>query len=329
MRVLVTGGAGYIGSHAVRALLRAGHEVVVLDDLSTGHRAAVDPGARLVVADLRDRGALCEALAGTDAVVHFAARSVVGESVRAPLDYWDVNVTGSLALLRAMAEQGVRRLVFSSTAATYGIPERMPITEDVPQRPINPYGASKLAVERAIRDLLDADPRWSAAILRYFNVAGCAADGSLGEDHQPETHLVPLVLQAAAGRRPHVTLFGTDYDTPDGTCIRDYVHVEDLVAAHLVALDALRPGELRVHNVGIGRGYSVREVVASVRRVTGRDFEVREGPRRPGDPPRLVTDPSSLVAELGWRPRYTDLDAIVRTAWAWALAHPAGYGDRG
>jgi len=329
MRVLVTGGAGYIGSHAVRALADAGHEVVVLDDLSTGHRAAVDGRARLFEADLRDRRALDEVLPGVDAVVHFAARSVVSESVRRPLDYWDVNLTGSLALLRAMSDHGVRRLVFSSTAATYGIPDRMPITEDVDQRPINPYGASKLAVERAIRDVLDADPTWSAAILRYFNVAGCASDGSLGEDHQPETHLLPIVLQAAAGRRSHVTLFGTDYDTPDGTCIRDYVHVEDLVAAHLVALEALRPGDLRVHNVGIGRGYSVREVVDAVRRVTGRSFDVREGARRPGDPPSLVTDPSSLVGSLGWRPRHTDIDAIVRTAWAWVQAHPEGYGDRG
>lgn len=328
MRILVTGGAGYIGSHAVKILADAAHEVVVLDDLSTGHRAAVDPRARLVEADIRDRGALMEALTGVQAVIHFAARSVVGESMRVPLDYWDVNVSGSLALLRAMHDSGVRRLVFSSTAATYGIPERMPITEDVAQQPINPYGASKLAVERAIRDLVASDPSWSAAILRYFNVAGCAADGSLGEDHQPETHLIPIVLQAASGRRPHVTVFGTDYDTSDGTCIRDYVHVEDLVAAHLMALDALKPGDLRVHNVGIGRGYSVREVIEAVRRVTGRPFEVREGERRAGDPPSLVTDPGSLMRDLGWRPRHVDIDSIVRTAWSWAQAHPHGYDDR-
>ncbi len=323
MHVLVTGGAGYIGSHATRALLDAGHRVRVYDNLSTGHRQAVDPRAELVIGDLRDRDTLARALDGMDAVLHFAARSLVAESVREPLAYWNNNVGGSLSLLQTMTERGVRRLIFSSTAATYGIPEVDPITEDCPQHPINPYGSSKLAVERLIQDHAASQRDFSFASLRYFNVAGCA--WGLGEDHHPETHLIPIVLQCAAGRRDAIAIFGTDYPTPDGTCIRDYVHVRDLVDAHVVVLEALRPGDARVYNIGSGRGWSVREVIEAAKSVTGTDFTVKEADRRPGDPATLVTDPSRITAELGWRTRHSDLRVILADHWAWTQEHPGGW----
>lgn len=323
MKTLVTGGAGYIGSHAVRALLDAGISVRVLDNLSTGHRVAVDRRATFIQADLRDTDRVVAALEGCDAVLHFAALSLVGESCAKPLVYWDNNVGGSLSLLAAMKRAGVQRLLFSSTAATYGIPEVSPIRESVEQRPINPYGSSKLAVERLIHDHAAASEGFSFAILRYFNVAGCA--WGLGEDHDPETHLVPIVLQCAAGTRDRIAIYGTDYPTPDGTCVRDFVHVRDLVEAHVAVVKALRPGDRRIYNVGTGKGYSVREVVDAARRVTGVDFEVVEGARRPGDPPSLVTDARRIEAELGWRASHSALESILGSHWAWTQEHPEGW----
>jgi UDP-glucose-4-epimerase GalE len=326
MRVLVTGGAGYIGSHTVRLLLARGHDVTVLDNLTYGHRAAV-PADRLVVGDLADPAALDRALTGAEAVVHFAAFAYVGESVTNPAKYYSNNLVASLALLDACRRHGVRRFVFSSTCATYGVPSAVPITEDEKQLPINPYGNTKLAVERALADYAGAYPLGYCA-LRYFNAAGASPDGTIGEDHDPETHLIPLVIAAATGRRPHVEVFGTDYPTPDGTCVRDYIHVDDLAEAHILALDRLGPGVQLRYNVGTGRGYSVREVIRAVEEVTGLKVPVREGPRRPGDPPELVADASKIRRELGWGPKYTDLRSVVQTAWNWHKAHPDGYADR-
>lgn len=323
MKVLVTGGAGYIGSHAVRALLDAGHTVRVLDNLSTGHRVAVDPRAELVVADLHQTSAVIEALSGCTAVLHFAASSIVSASCATPLPYWQNNVGGTNSLLRAMLEADVHRLIFSSTAATYGIPEVPLIGEDTPQSPINPYGQTKLAVERMIQDVSAAHPHFSSAILRYFNVGGCA--WGLGEDHTPETHLLPIVLQCAAGVRDSVAIFGTDYPTPDGTCVRDYVHVRDLVEAHVVVLAALEPGDRRVYNIGTGNGASVRQVMDAAKRVTGVDFDVRLGDRRPGDPAQLVTDPTRIQTELGWSASHSHIDNLLATHWAWTLEHPNGW----
>ncbi len=327
MKLLVTGGAGYIGSHAVQRLVRDGHEVTVVDSLVTGHRAAVDPSATLHELDLRDTPALTELMLATqpDAVLHFAALSIVGESVQQPLRYWDNNVGGAISLLSAMAAGGVERLIFSSTCSTYGEPERMPIREDAPQAPINTYGRTKLAVEGLIQDHAAARPGFSYAMLRYFNVAGCDRSGRLGEDHRPETHLVPIVLQAAAGLRDGVAIFGTDYDTPDGTCVRDYLHVDDLVAAHVCALERLRPGRGDALNLGVGRGYSVRELLAVAKRVTGVDFPVTEAPRRSGDVPVLYADPSRALVRLGWAPECSDLETILSSAWRWHQAHPEGY----
>ncbi len=345
MRFLVTGGAGYIGSHATLRLLDAGHEVTVVDNLYRGHRGAIEalarvggPRLRFVEADILDTAAVARALrdGGVETVLHFAALTYVGESMERPDDYHRTNTTGGESLLAAMRACGVHRLVFSSTAATYGVPDAgaMPITEDTPQRPINPYGASKLAFEHVLR----AQTSWlSSVALRYFNVAGADPAGRLGEDHRPETHLIPICLEVALGRRPQLTVFGDDFPTPDGTCVRDYVHVEDLVDAHVAALAALENGTVdgtvdrqTPHrflrwNIGIGRGYSVREVLESCRRVTGHAIPAAIGPRREGDPPSLYADPAAITRDLGWRARWTDLDAIVRTAWDWMRAHPAGY----
>jgi len=324
MKALVTGGAGYIGSVVAKQLLAAGHTVTVLDDLSRGHAAAVPAGADRAGVSLRDAAGLAEVLAGGyDAVLHFAALALVAESVAQPERYWHNNVGGTLNLLDAMRAHGARRLVFSSTCATYGEPETVPIGEDEPTAPVNAYGASKLAVDLMIRDECRAHGL-AAISLRYFNVAG--ASGELGEDHQPETHLIPLVLQAAAGAREHISVYGTDYPTRDGTAVRDYIHVEDLGEAHLLALGALRPGAHRVINLGTGDGYTVREVIEAARRVTGREITVREEPRRAGDPPELVAAPARARAELGWSPR-RDLEAMIADAWAWHQAHPDGYGD--
>jgi len=336
MNFLVTGGAGYIGSHATRHFLDAGHDVVVLDDFSRGHRAAVDAiaraaGRRPVVAErsLAETGALAALLRehAIDCVVHFAAFANVGESVEHPLRYYRNNTAGTLSLLEAMAESGVNRLVFSSTCATYGEPAAMPIVETMPQHPVNPYGASKYFIERMLADHAAARPEFACAALRYFNVAGCAEDGALGEDHDPETHLIPVTLQVALGRRPRLAIFGTDYPTPDGTCVRDYIHVEDLVEAHGVVAEALEPGDVRAYNLGIGRGHSVREVIEAARRVTGHPVPAEEAPRRPGDPPELWADASKIERELGWSARRRDLDDIVASAWRWFRAHPDGYAN--
>ncbi|MFO0964193.1 MAG: UDP-glucose 4-epimerase GalE [Gemmataceae bacterium] len=328
MRILVTGGAGYIGSHAVKLFLERGHDVTVYDNLCFGHKTAV-PAERLIVADLKDVHRLDQVLLERriEAVVHFAAFCFVGESVKDPGKYWQNNLVNTLGLMECMRRHRIGRFVFSSTAATFGTPETMPITEATPQRPINPYGHSKLAVEAALSDYARAYG-WGYAALRYFNASGAAADGSIGEDHDPETHLIPLVIQAAVGQRPHIEIFGDDYRTPDGTCVRDYIHVDDLASAHLLALEKLGPGSELRYNLGIGKGYSVREVIAAVEEVTGKKVPVKVGPRRAGDPPVLVASSEKIQHELGWKPRYNDLRAIVETAWKWHQAHPRGYRDR-
>ena len=324
-RILVTGGAGYIGSVCAAQLLGdGGHEVVVLDNLSRGHRAAIPAGAEHADVDLLDAPALVSAMADArpDAVMHFAALALVGESVEHPERYWRTNVGGTLNLLDAMRGAGVERLVFSSTCACYGAPDSVPIAEDTPTRPANPYGASKLAVDQMIGEHCIAHGL-AAISLRYFNVAG--ASGEQGEDHHPETHLIPNVLRAALGTLEHVDVFGTDYETPDGTAIRDYIHVEDLAQAHLLALEATRGGEHRILNLGNGNGFSVREVIDAGRQVTGLEIPARDAPRRPGDPPVLVAASQRIRDELGWEPRKPELEAMIADAWAWAQAHPEGY----
>jgi UDP-glucose 4-epimerase len=311
MRILVAGGAGYIGSVVTAALLAEGHEVTVLDDLSTGHSDAVPSGARFVEASLHDSAPVL-ADVRPEAVLHFAARSLVGVSQQRPFEYWETNVGGSLALLEAMRAADCRRIVFSSTAATYGEPESVPIREDAPTRPTNTYGASKLAVDHMLTSYAVAHGI-AAVSLRYFNVAGAAF--GLGERHATETHLVPIALQVAAGQRASMTIFGEDYPTPDGTCIRDYVHVADLADAHLLALPAAAEGEHRVYNLGNGTGFSVQEVVDAVRTVTGHAVPVEVGARRAGDPAQLVASSERIRADLGWEPRHTDLVGIVRDAW--------------
>jgi UDP-glucose 4-epimerase len=316
MRLLVTGGAGYIGSVVSAHLRAAGHDVVVLDNLSKGHADAVPDGERLEVVDLLDSAALNAVVAtGFDAVLHFAARSLVAESVEQPVEYFRTNVGGTLNLLDAMRGAGVRRIVFSSTAAVYGAPAETPIREDAPAAPTNPYGASKLAMDQVIAAEASA-AGLGAVSLRYFNVAG--ASGSLGERHDPETHLIPLVLDAAAGRRVSVKVFGTDYATPDGTAIRDYIHVDDLARAHLLALDATAAGGHRVFNLGNGSGYSVREVIDIARAVTGVDIAVEETGRRAGDPPVLVASSERIRTELGWVPEKPSLEDMIGDAWLFA-----------
>ncbi len=330
MNVLVVGGAGYIGSHCVRQLAAAGHRPVVLDNLVYGHRAAVAPGVAFHEAHLGDGGSVVRILREEkiELVMHFAAFCYVGESVTDPLKYYFNNVVATLNLLRAMSEAGVRKFVFSSTCATYGVPERLPILESAPQAPINPYGQTKLDVENALRALAVAHGL-SFAAFRYFNAAGASEDGKIGEDHDPETHLIPLAFSAAAGRLPHLQLFGTDYPTPDGTCLRDYVHVDDLSRAHIAVFPRLEAkGSGHFYNLGTGRPSSNREVIQAVERATGRTVPVIESPRRPGDPPALYADSAKAQSELGWRPKFTSLDSIVATAWAWHRSHPDGYGDR-
>jgi len=338
MNVLVTGGAGYIGTHAVLRLLEAGHAVTVADDLSRGHRVAVtglEPLGDLAFVETgvgdRDRIAAVLRDRNVDLVMHFAALAYVGESVEQPLRYYRSNAAGTLALLEAMDETGVDRIVFSSTCATYGEPPAsdVPITEACPQRPINPYGHSKLMAEQMLADhtarKAALGEAFAATVLRYFNVTGCDEQGRLGEDHRPESHLVPICVEAALGQRDRVSIFGTDYPTPDGTCIRDYVHVDDLIDAHMVAMDAQTPGEMRAYNVGGGRGYSVREVIEACRRVTGVAFEVVDAPRRPGDPPVLYAEATKIRRELGWSARRNDLDATIDDVWRWRREHPGGY----
>lgn len=339
MRILVTGGCGYIGSHAALRLLEDGHHVTVIDNLFRGHRGAAEILAqvgghrfRLVEADVRETDAVAEAMRGqaTELVLHFAALTYVGESVEKPQEYFSNNLDGGLSVLRAMRSAGVRRIVFSSTAATYGEPpqDSMPIVESTPTRPVNPYGESKLRFELALREECAApdDPAPLAAVaLRYFNVAGADPKARIGEDHRPETHLIPICLEVALGKRPHLTIFGEDYPTPDGTCVRDYVHVVDLVDAHVAALAALEPARFKCWNIGIGRGHSVREVLESCRRVTGHPIPAQLGLRRPGDPPALYADPGAIRRDLGWKARFTELDEIVATAWRWHRANPNGY----
>jgi UDP-glucose-4-epimerase GalE len=328
MHILVTGGAGYIGSHAVKLFLERGHEVWVYDSLLYGHRAAV-PADRLIVGELGETHRIDQVLLEhrIDAVVHFAAFAAVGESVQQPAKYWQNNVVNTLNLMEALRRHNISRFVFSSTAATFGTPAQMPITEQTPQLPINPYGMTKLTVERALADYASAY-QWGFAALRYFNASGAHPDGTIGEDHTPETHLIPLVIYAAMGKRPHIEIYGTDYPTPDGTCVRDYIHVCDLADAHLLALEKLQPGQKMHYNLGIGRGYSVREVIAAVETVTGKKVPVKEGPRRAGDPPELVASSEKIQRELGWKPRFREIQAIVETAWNWHKAHPKGYKDK-
>jgi UDP-glucose 4-epimerase len=330
VRLLVTGGAGYIGSVVASQLLEEEHEVMVLDNLSKGHRSAVPDGASFVRGDLLDGERLARLLAtGFDGVLHFAALSLVGESVEHPGRYYRANVVGTLNLLEGMRIAGVPRLVFSSTAAVYGEPEEAPITEVAPTRPTNPYGGSKLAIDGMI-GFHAAAHGLRATSLRYFNVAG--ASGVLGEDHHPETHLIPLVLAAAAGGRASVEIYGTDYPTPDGTAVRDYIHVEDLARAHLLALEEAggtspsEPGEHRIYNLGNGAGFSVREVVRTAREVTGRRIKAVEAPRRAGDPAILVASSQKIREELGWAPKKPEIATMVSDAWDWMQAYPHGYG---
>jgi UDP-glucose 4-epimerase len=319
VKLLVTGGAGYVGSVCTAHLLEAGHDVTVLDDLSTGHKDAVPDGARLVDADLAE--AADEVLAdGFDGVLHFAAKSLVAESVERPELYWAGNVVTTLRLLEAMRTHGTPRLVFSSTAATYGEPEQVPIREDAPARPTNPYGASKLAIDHAISSYAAAHGL-AAVSLRYFNVAG--AHGRYGERHTTETHLIPIVLQVASGTRESVRINGEDYPTPDGTCVRDYIHVDDLADAHLLALQHAEAGRHAIYNLGSGTGFSVRQVIEACREVTGHPIPAVAAPRRPGDPAVLIASSERAQAELGWRPHRTDLTRIVRDAWEFAQSRPA------
>ncbi len=327
MNVLVVGGAGYIGSHVVRLLTKAGHETWVYDNLSRGHRQAV-PTGRLIEASLTDRVRLEDTLRELriDAVMHFAAFALVGESVEDPALYYNNNVVATLALLDAMRATNVRRMVFSSTTATYGVPERIPITEDEPQTPINPYGFSKLVIEQALQDYAKAYGLGFAA-LRYFNAAGATPDGDLGEDPRPESHLIPIVLQVALGQREKIAIFGEDYPTQDGTCIRDYIHVDDLGDAHIKALQQIEPGKQIKLNLGTGRGDSVREVIEACRRVTGHPIPTEIGVRRPGDPPELVADSTRAQQQLDWQPRYNSIESIIQTAWNWHRGHPHGFSE--
>ncbi len=328
MKLLVTGGAGYIGSVVALQLLKAGHEVTVLDNLSKGHEEAVPEGAEFVRADLLDAERLAETLAGGyDGVLHFAALSLVGESVEHPERYYRANVVGTLNLLDAMRDTGVPRLVFSSTAAVYGEPDEVPIPETAPNRPTNPYGGAKLAADQLIGFHTKAHGL-KATSIRYFNVAG--ASGTLGEDHEPETHLIPVVLSAALGERENIKIFGTDYPTPNGTSVRDYIHVEDLGRAHLLALEAAdeaQTGEHRVYNLGNGSGFSVREVIEAAREVTGRSIQAVEAPRRAGDPAALVASSKKIREDLGWKPEKPSLEAMISDAWDWMQRHPRGYDE--
>lgn len=325
MRLLVIGGAGYIGSVVAAQLGEAGHTVTVFDNLATGHRAAVPPGATFIHGDILDADHLRRVLAtGFDGVLHFAARSLVGESVRDPIGYYRVNVGGTLNVLDAMRATGTPRLVFSSSAAVYGIPDEVPISEDAPERPISPYGASKHAIDTLI-GYASAAYGIGAVSLRYFNVAG--ASGPFGEDHRPETHLIPLVLQVALGKRSEISVFGTDYPTPDGTCIRDYIHVSDLAEAHVLALHHLRKGGASaVYNLGNGNGFSVKQVIETARAVTGCPIPVQMAPRRAGDPAVLVASSDKARRELGWNPTRFRLEQMIADAWRWHQNHPHGYG---
>jgi UDP-glucose 4-epimerase len=327
MRVLVCGGAGYIGSNMTAKLKVAGHEPVVFDNLSKGHKSAIRD-TEFVKGDLADSHLLVETLEKFDieAVMHFAAFIEVGESVQAPLKYYRNNLSCTENLLSAMETAGVQKFVFSSTAAVYGVPKKVPITEDSPTEPINPYGQTKLAVERMCHYQSRAG-KLTFASLRYFNTCGAGNNGSLGEDHRPESHLIPLTIQAAMGKRSNIKIYGTDYDTPDGTCIRDYIHIDDLCGAHLLALEKLQTERELIYNLGNGKGYSVREVIETVRNITGKNFKVVEAERRLGDPSLLTSDATRAFKELGWKTEKPDLEQMVSTAWKWHSEHPNGYPD--
>jgi UDP-glucose 4-epimerase len=325
MKVLVVGGAGYVGSHTVRLLTAAGHEVWVYDNLSRGHREAV-PRGKLIEGNISDRALVLQVLRDKEieAVMHFAAYALVNESVQHPAIYYQNNVSATLDLLEAMRQAGVWRFVFSSTTATYGQPEKIPISEDTPQQPINPYGFTKLVIEKALSDYAQAYG-FGVAALRYFNAAGAAEDGSIGEDHDPESHIIPIVLQVALGQREFISVYGNDYPTPDGTCVRDYIHVEDLGSAHLKAMNLLKPGSNFQMNLGTGQGTSVLEVIQACREVTGHAIPIQNAPRRAGDPAKLIADSSLAQKTLDWKPSYTSIRPIVETAWRWHRTHPRGY----
>jgi UDP-glucose 4-epimerase len=323
MNILVTGGAGYIGSICVEQLLEAGHTVTVFDNLTEGHRKAVDPRVKLIVGDLQQRCDIEDAMeaAKPDAVMHFAANALVGESMENPSKYFRNNVYGGLNLLDAMVSVGCKKFVFSSTCATFGPPDRLPIDETVPQRPINPYGESKLMFEKVLR-WYDEIHGLKFVALRYFNAAG--ATEKYGEDHRIETHLIPNIFKVALGQKEQVDIYGTDYETPDGTCVRDYIHIIDLAQAHMLALTTTESG---FYNLGTGGGTSVREVIAACEKVTGKPIKVVEKPRRPGDPARLIAGSDKIRTELGWTPKYQEIDKIVASAWAWHVRNPLGYQD--
>jgi UDP-glucose 4-epimerase len=328
MKVLVAGGAGYIGSHTVKRLVEAGHEPVIYDNLSRGHKTAAEIlKVPFVAADLNDKPTLLRTLneRGIEAVMHFAAYAYVGESVDKPLMYYHNNVATTVTVLEAMQEAHVSRFIFSSSCATYGDPERVPITEDQRQAPVSPYGMTKLMVEQVLKDLRGGWKDFKFAALRYFNASGCAMDGSIGEDHDPETHLIPVVLQSILGVRPGLTLFGTDYPTKDGTNVRDYVHVDDLADAHIAAMDKLNTTPEIFCNLGTGTGFSVKEIIATAEKVTGKKAPVTYGPRRPGDAIALYADPSRAKSLLGWEAKYKDPETIIRSAWNWFEKHPRGY----
>ncbi|HUR58811.1 MAG TPA: UDP-glucose 4-epimerase GalE [Opitutaceae bacterium] len=330
MNVLVVGGAGYIGSHCVRQLIAAGHRPVVLDNFVYGHRGAVGSGVKVHDGNLGDEAFVGRILKDEkiEVVMHFAAYCYVGESVTDPLKYYFNNVVATLHLLNAMLAAGVNKFVFSSTCATFGVPASLPIHENLPQAPINPYGQTKLDMEHALKSLAHAKGL-SFAAFRYFNAAGAAEDGAIGEDHDPETHLIPVAIDVAVGKRPHIELYGTDYPTPDGTCLRDYVHVDDLSRAHIAVFDQLaRKGAQLFYTLGTGTPTSNRAVLRAVEKITGKSVKVIESPRRAGDPPALYADSSKAQRELGWKVKFPDIESIVATAWKWHSSHPNGYADR-
>jgi UDP-glucose 4-epimerase len=327
MRILVCGGAGYIGSNMTAMLATQGHEPLVYDNLTKGHRSAVSR-TEFVKADLADYELLVKTLKKykIDAVMHFAAFIEVAESLQSPLKYYQNNVSNTRILLAAMQDSKVRKFVFSSTAAVYGLPSKVPVTEDLPKKPINPYGETKWAAERMCH-FQSRTGKLHYAALRYFNAAGAGHNATLGEDHRPESHLIPLIIKAAMGKCPEVKIYGTDYPTPDGTCIRDYIHIDDLCTAHLLALNKLEQSSELVYNLGNGKGYSVKEVLETVKTVSGKDFKVVTTDRRPGDAPILTSDAAKARKELGWKTRFGDLTKIVETAWKWHSEHPNGYAD--
>ena len=329
MAVLVCGGAGYIGSHAVHVLIEKGEEVIIVDNLQTGHRAALHPKEKFYEGDIRDVAVLDKIFTENDieAVIHFAANSLVGESMEKPLLYFNNNVYGMQVLLEGMVKHGVDKIVFSSTAATYGEPKRVPIHEDDETNPTNTYGETKLTMEKMMKWVSRANGVRYVS-LRYFNAAGALPDGSIGEDHKTETHLIPLILQVPTGRRDHITVFGDDYPTPDGTCLRDYIHVVDLADAHVLALEYLRKGGASdIFNLGNGQGFSVKEMIAAAEKATGRSIKVEIGARRAGDPAQLIASSEKARSVLGWKPQFTDVEQVIGTAWKWHESHPHGYED--